>query len=300
MSVTRSNALDSVQNRLEEKVVSPSKSIAKFFGSNVFGDIEMKKHLDENVYLAVKSAIQNGSKLDKTVASKVALGMKTWAMAKGATHYAHWFQPLTGKTAEKHDSFFTTTPSGDVIEDFEASALTQQEPDGSSFPGGGLRSTFEARGYTAWDPSSPAFIMEIGEGKTLYIPTIFVTYTGQALCYKLPLLRSQAYLEAKALPVVQLFDPKVTKITPTLGWEQEYFLIDEALYNARPDLMMTGRALIGAPSAKGQQLDDHFRKESTRICETWKRKRINSEFLSVLVITRLLRVNTKWHRCLKM
>jgi glutamine synthetase len=184
--------------------------------------------------------------------------MKEWAQHHGCTHVAHWFQPLTGKTAEKHDSFFTLTHDGRVMEEFAGSALVQQEPDGSSFPSGGMRSTFEARGYTVWDPSSPAFIMAVGEGKTLCIPTIFVTYGGEAQDYKLPLLRSQAFLDKAAVPVAQLFDENVTKITATLGWEQEYFVVDDALYNARPDLVMTGRTLLGRPAAKHQQLEDHY------------------------------------------
>jgi glutamine synthetase len=184
--------------------------------------------------------------------------MKEWSEEHGCTHFAHWFQPLTGKTAEKHDSFFTLTHDGRVIEEFTGSALVQQEPDGSSFPSGGMRSTFEARGYTVWDPSSPAFIMEVGEGKTLCIPTIFVTYGGEAQDYKLPLLRSQSFLDKSATAVAQYFDANVTKVTATLGWEQEYFVIDDALFNARPDLVMTGRTLLGRAAAKHQQLEDHY------------------------------------------
>lgn len=258
MSVTRFSALDTVLNRAHSEVDAPAKNIASFFGCNVFGPDAMKKYTDEATFLSVMATIQSGQKLTREVADKVAVAMKKWSEEKGVTHYTHWFQPLTGRTAEKHDSFFTLTPDGKVMEEFSGEALVQQEPDGSSFPGGGLRSTFEARGYTAWDPTSPAFILEIGEGKTLCIPTIFTTYGGDALDYKLPLLRSQAFLEANSIDVCKLFDEKVSKVIVTLGWEQEYFLVDEALFNARPDLFHAGRALLGSPSAKGQQLDDHY------------------------------------------
>jgi glutamine synthetase len=232
--------------------------IASYFAEHVFNDEAMKKHLPENAYLTVKAAVQSGQKLTREIADVIAVGMKDWSEKQGCTHFAHWFQPLTGKTAEKHDSFFTLTHDGRVIEEFTGSALVQQEPDGSSFPSGGMRSTFEARGYTVWDPSSPAFIMAVGEGKTLCIPTIFVTYGGEAQDYKLPLLRSQAFLDKAAVPVAQLFDENVNKITATLGWEQEYFVVDDALFNARPDLAMTGRTLLGRPAAKHQQLEDHY------------------------------------------
>lgn len=262
MSHARFTALQTVENRLDPfPVDSPegkAESIASYFGENVFGDEAMKKYLPENAYLSVKAAIQTGTKLNREIADVVANGMKEWAMEHGCTHFAHWFQPLTGKTAEKHDSFFTMTHDGRVIEEFAGSALVQQEPDGSSFPSGGMRTTFEARGYTVWDPSSPAFIMAVGEGKTLCVPTIFVTFGGQAQDYKLPLLRSQSFLDKAAVPVCQLFDPNVNKVTATLGWEQEYFLVDEALFNARPDLTMTGRTLLGRSAAKHQQLEDHY------------------------------------------
>lgn len=262
MSLSRFNALQTMESRLEpfstEFENGKAENIASYFAENVFNDDAMKKHLPENAYLQVKAAVQSGQKLTREIADVIAKGMKAWSEAHGCTHFAHWFQPLTGKTAEKHDSFFTLTHDGRVIEEFTGSALVQQEPDGSSFPSGGMRSTFEARGYTVWDPSSPAFIMEVGEGKTLCIPTIFVTYDGAAQDFKLPLLRSQAFLEKAALPIAQLFNENVTKITATLGWEQEYFVIDEALFNARPDLAMTGRTLIGRPATKHQQLEDHY------------------------------------------
>ncbi len=262
MSHTRFSALQAIENRIDllpdEFTEAESASIASYFGQNVFNDEAMRRFLPENAYLSVKAAIQSGQKLSREVADVVAAGMKEWAQSKGCTHFAHWFQPLTGKTAEKHDSFFTMTHDGRVIEEFTGAALVQQEPDGSSFPSGGMRSTFEARGYTVWDPSSPAFIMDVGGGKTLCIPTIFVTYDGLAQDYKLPLLRSQAFLDKAAVPICQLFNPQITKVTATLGWEQEYFVVDEALFNARPDLVMTGRTLLGRPATKHQQLEDHY------------------------------------------
>ncbi len=261
MSVSRFNAIQAMENRLEPLPLDGDvkvDNIASYFGENVFNNDAMKKYLPESAYLNVKAAIQSGQKLNREIAEVIAAGMKEWSQDKGCTHFAHWFQPLTGKTAEKHDSFFTLTHDGRVIEEFAGSALVQQEPDGSSFPSGGMRSTFEARGYTVWDPSSPAFIMEVGEGKTLCIPTIFVTYGGEAQDYKLPLLRSQSFLEKTAIPVCQLFDENITKVGATLGWEQEYFVIDESLFSARPDLVMTGRTLLGYGAAKNQQLEDHY------------------------------------------
>jgi len=260
MNYTRFNAIDSIQHRSEiEYTTLPEDSrITSYFGSNVFNDQVMKKYLMEDAYLAVKAAIQSGNNLNGAVADKVADAMKIWAMEMGATHYAHWFQPLTGKTAEKHDSFFTITPEGLITEEFGGKELAQQEPDGSSFPGGGLRTTFEARGYTAWDPSSPAFILEVGEGKTLCIPTIFVTYAGEALDFKLPLLKSIHHLESAAVAVCQYFDTAINKVNITLGWEQEYFLIDKDFFESRPDLLLTGRTLLGSHSKKGQQLEDHY------------------------------------------
>ncbi len=263
MSHTRFTALDVIDSRTDLGINTPftnekSVNIASYFGENVFDDRAMQKYLPEKAYLNVKAAIESGQKINTDTAEVVAKGMKDWAMDKGCTHFAHWFQPLTGRTAEKHDSFFTMTHDGKVIEEFTGSALVQQEPDGSSFPSGGLRSTFEARGYTVWDPSSPAFLLENGDGITLYIPTIFVTYSGHAQDYKLPLLRSQNALNEAAVPVCQYFDKAATKVTATLGWEQEYFLIDEALNNARPDLVATGRTLVGRNSARNQQLEDHY------------------------------------------
>ena len=204
------------------------------------------------------TSIRGGKKIDRTMANQIAIGIKAWAESKGVTHYTHWFQPLTGTTAEKHDSFFTLKGDGTAIEEFDGAALIQQEPDASSFPSGGLRATFEARGYTAWDPSSPAFIIEIGQGKTLCIPTLFVAYTGESLDYKAPLLKAVEAINKAAIDVCHYFDKNITKVTPTLGWEQEYFVIDEAIANARPDLVQCGRTVYGASPAKGQQLEDHY------------------------------------------
>ncbi len=215
----------------------------------------MKQFLTSDAYKGVKDAVQHGTKIDRKLADYIAMGMKEWALSKGVTHYTHWFQPLTGTTAEKHDAFFETSYDGsESFEKFGGAQLVQQEPDASSFPNGGIRNTFEARGYTAWDPTSPAFIF----GTTLCIPTVFISYTGEALDYKTPLLRALHSIDQAATDVCKYFDKNVKKVTATLGWEQEYFLIDVALANSRPDILMTGRTLLGHTSAKGQQLDDHY------------------------------------------
>ncbi len=259
MSNLRFASIEKVLSREKVQVKPPADKISDFFASNVFHEGAMKKHMSEEAYLSVKASIRSGQKVDRRIADQVASSMRAWAMSKGATHYTHWFQPLTGSTAEKHDSFFVPTDNGKGIENFSGSALVQQEPDASSFPSGGLRQTFEARGYTAWDPSSPAFIMEIDRGRTLCIPTIFVAYTGEALDYKAPLLKSIHALEEAALEVMRnYFDKKTTRVTPTLGWEQEYFLVDEALCKARIDLSLAGRTVFGHMPAKGQQLEDHY------------------------------------------
>ncbi len=257
MLTQRKKAIETVVNREAVKPRLVGNKVSEYYGMNVFNDKVMREYLSDDAYKAVKEAIRSGSKISREIADAVAAGMKAWAIKKGANSYTHWFQPLTGLTAEKHDMFFQPKDDG-AIEVFSGDALVQQEPDASSFPSGGIRATFEARGYTAWDPSSPAFIMEIGDGKTLCIPTIFISYTGETLDYKAPLLKSCAFLERAALPVVHLFDKEATKVTATLGWEQEYFVIDEALYYARPDLLASGRTLLGASSAKGQQLEDHY------------------------------------------
>ena len=228
--------------------------VSDVFGEYVFNKKAMAEYMTPEAYRSVLSAIDKGSKINREIADQVASGMKSWALSKGATHYTHWFQPLTGATAEKHDSFFQPTTGGEAIERFTGNLLVQQEPDASSFPSGGIRNTFEARGYTAWDPTSPAFIM----GRTLCIPTVFVSYTGEALDHKTPLLRALQSVDQIATEVCRYFDRNVKKVQATLGWEQEYFLVDTALYNARPDLKMTGRTLLGHEAAKGQQLEDHY------------------------------------------
>ncbi len=234
--------------------IKPVKKRTDIFRENVFDIDTMRNFLDSKSLRSIEDAINKGKKIDRETAGAIAAGMKSWAASKGATHYTHWFQPLTGATAEKHDSFFELQPDGQVIEKFSGSQLVQQEPDASSFPNGGIRNTFEARGYTAWDPSSPAFIY----GTTLCIPTVFISYTGEALDVKTPLLRSLHFLDEAATAVSKYFHRDVNKVIATLGWEQEYFLVDSALYKSRPDLVMTGRTLTGHPPARGQQLDDHY------------------------------------------
>jgi glutamine synthetase len=247
-------------NKLSESdfVLKPSKKITAIFGENVFSLKTAREYLSDEAYKSLTLSIKGGKKIDRTVAGQIANGIRSWAESKGVTHFTHWFQPLTGTTAEKHDTFFTLKSDGTAIEEFDGAALIQQEPDASSFPSGGLRATFEARGYTAWDPSSPAFIMEIGNGLTLCIPTIFVAYTGQSLDYKAPLLKALAALDKAAVDVCHYFDRNVDKVTPTLGWEQEYFVVDAGLANARPDLVLCDRTVFGASPAKGQQLEDHY------------------------------------------
>lgn len=231
---------------------------SEIYAENVFTLEKMKDYLSKNAYELLLKSIDQGMQIDHDLAEHVSQAMKSWAMAKGASHYTHWFQPLTGATAEKHDAFFEPGSDGRGLEKFTAGALVQQEPDASSFPNGGIRNTFEARGYTAWDPSSPAFIYETGGSKTLCIPTVFLSYTGEALDYKAPLLKALNVLDQAAVDVAQYFDKSITKVTASLGIEQEFFLVDMALFNARPDLQLTGRTLFGHMSAKGQQLEDHY------------------------------------------
>ena len=254
MPQIRFQALKTALERPFSNETEQVKRVSDIFGERVFNQSAMEEYMTPEAYKSVMAAIRVGSKIDREIADQVAAGMKAWAIAKGATHYTHWFQPLTGSTAEKHDSFFEPQPGGGAIEKFTGTLLVQQEPDASSFPSGGIRNTFEARGYTAWDPTSTAFII----GHTLCIPTVFVSYTGEALDYKTPLLRALQSVDAAAVDVCKYFDKNVRKVHATLGWEQEYFLIDIAMYKARPDLMMTGRTLLGHPPAKGQQLDDHY------------------------------------------
>ncbi|WP_299699805.1 glutamine synthetase III [uncultured Pontibacter sp.] len=258
MAILRFKALELVSQRKPAEVTPPTHKISEYFGENVFGFSALRATMSSENFKRLCSTIEAGEKVDRNLADAVAAAMKTWAMSKGATHYTHWFQPLTGATAEKHDSFFDLTGEGDPIESFKGSALVQQEPDASSFPSGGIRNTFEARGYSAWDPSSPAFLIENAGTRTLCIPTIFVSYTGEALDYKTPLLKSLHLLNQAAVPVCQYFDKDVVKVNTTLGIEQEYFLVDRALFEARPDLVMTGRTLFGHAPAKGQQLEDHY------------------------------------------
>jgi glutamine synthetase len=255
----RSKAFEIALNRVAPTLTPPTEKVADLYGSNTFSEDVMKTLLSPEAFIKISNAIRSGSTIDREVAEEVSAAMKSWAISKGASHYTHWFQPLTGSTAEKHDSFFDLTLDGKAVEKFKGSALVQQEPDASSFPSGGLRATFEARGYTGWDPSSPAFLMDNGAGgKTLCIPSVFISYTGEALDYKAPLLRSLVMLDKAATSVCQFFNRDVDKVTPTLGIEQEYFLVDKALYYARPDLLMTGRTVFGHSPARGQQLDDHY------------------------------------------
>ncbi len=251
MAHLRFEALKKLSERTRVHVDLPSPNVSKFFGENVFGAEQMRGTLSPAVYKKVSAAIKNHEKIDETTADAVAAAAKSWAMAKGASHFTHWFQPMTGGTAEKHDSFFDAL-SG--IEKFKGSELVQQEPDASSFPSGGIRTTFEARGYTAWDPTSPMFLY----GKTLCIPTIYVSYTGETLDTKAPLLKALKAVDKAATKVCQLFDKDIQHVVASLGPEQEYFVVDKALYNARPDLVMAGRTVYGHPPARGQQMEDHY------------------------------------------
>ena len=241
-------------NKKPVDVIAPIERPSEFFGKNVFNRAKMYKYLPRDVYEKLIDVIDNGSRLDRSIADAVAKGIKQWADENGVTHYTHWFQPLTEGTAEKHDAFIEHDGKGGMIEEFSGKLLMQQEPDASSFPNGGIRNTFEARGYSAWDPTSPVFIID----DTLCIPTIFISYTGEALDYKAPLLRSLHAVNEAATAVCHYFYPEVKKVISNLGWEQEYFLVDEGLYSARPDLMLTGRTLMGHDSAKNQQMDDHY------------------------------------------
>jgi len=257
MDSLRFNAISKLTES-EPVSVQGSTKITAIFGENVFTLKTARDFLSDEAYKSLVASVKGGKKIDRSMANQISAGLRQWAENKGVTHYTHWFQPLTGTTAEKHDSFFTIKSDGSPIEQFEGDALIQQEPDASSFPSGGIRATFEARGYTAWDPSSPIFIMEIGSGKTLCIPTIFVSYTGETLDYKAPLLKSLDAMNKAAVEVCNYFDKNVTRVTATLGWEQEYFVVDEAMVNCRPDLVLSGRTVFGHAPAKGQQLEDHY------------------------------------------
>jgi glutamine synthetase len=280
MATLRQKALLMAQGRSRVAVTPPSNKVSDYFGIYVFGLKQMRESLAPSVFKKVMEAIDKGSKIDPSTAEEIASAVKVWAMSKGVTHYTHWFQPLTGSTAEKHDAFYDAHAG---IEKFRGSALVQQEPDASSFPHGGIRSTFEARGYTAWDPSSPIFIFD----KTLCIPTIFVSYTGEALDYKTPLLKSMEAINDAAVTICQLFDRNVRKVIPSLGVEQEYFVIDKALFATRPDLVMSGRTVFGHNPARGQQLEDHyFGSIPTRVKDFMMDFEIEAHKLGIPVSTR--------------
>ena len=277
---------DLVKESFEKKAIAaeiPAGKPSDYFGELVFNREKMHKYLDAESLSALLDCIDNGKALDRKTADGVAKGMKEWALEHGVTHVTHWFQPLTDTTAEKHDSLIDYDGKGGVIEQFDGKSLAQQEPDASSFPNGGIRATFEARGYTAWDPTSPVFIQD----DTLCIPTVFISYTGEALDYKTPLKRALKAVSDAAVPVCKLFDPKVSKVYSYLGWEQEYFLVDEALYSARPDLMITGRTLMGHNSSKNQQLEDHyFGAIPSRVAEFMRDLEIAGHRLGIPIKTR--------------
>ena len=254
----RTEAVKHVSHVATTTPIVNAHKITTIFNESVFTLKTAREFLSDEAYKSLVNSNKGAKKIDRAVANQIATGLRSWAESKGVTHFTHWFQPLSGATAEKHDSFFTLKSDGTAIEEFDGAALIQQEPDASSFPNGGLRATFEARGYSAWDPSSPAFIIEIGSGKTLCIPTIFIAYTGESLDYKAPLMKAVEAVNKAAVTVCNYFDKNISKVVPTLGWEQEYFVIDEALVNARPDLVQFGRTVFGSAPAKGQQLEDHY------------------------------------------
>ncbi|TWP29892.1 glutamine synthetase type III [Apibacter muscae] len=269
---------------LQPRRIEIPKKLSELYCEHVFSESTMREYLTKEAYQSISDAMKYGKKITREIADQVAVAMKDWAMSKGATHYTHWFQPLTGETAEKHDSFFSPIGEGRAIERFSGSLLIQQEPDASSFPNGGIRNTFEARGYTAWDPTSPAFVIDT----TLCIPSVFVSYTGETLDYKTPLLRALQAVDEAATAVCQsYFDKNVTKVSSTLGWEQEYFLVDSSLYQTRPDLVLTGRTLLGHAPAKGQQLEDHyFGSIPTRVRNFMKELEIDCIKLGIPTTTR--------------
>ncbi len=297
MAILRFQALSEALARTPQKVEYPASKASLYYSTNVFTQEVMREYLPNEAYKGLLKTINEGASLDRNLASQVASSMKDWALTKGVTHYTHWFQPLTGSTAEKHDAFFSPISGGRAIEKFDGDNLIQQEPDASSFPNGGIRNTFEARGYTAWDPTSPAFIIS----GTLCIPTIFIAYTGEALDFKMPLLKALNVMDKAATEVCQYFEKDVTKVNATLGWEQEYFLIDKALYYARPDIMMTGRALVGHNPAKGQQLDDHyFGSIPDRVGAFMKEYEIEAHKLGIPVTTRHNEVAPNQFECAPM
>ena len=283
MSKLRFRVVESAFKKGAVDVVAPAERPSEYFGKNVFNREKMFKYLPEKAYSKLIDSIDNGTPLDRETADAVAAGMKKWAIEMGATHYTHWFHPLTEGTAEKHDAFVEHDGKGGMVEEFSGKLLIQQEPDASSFPNGGIRNTFEARGYSAWDPSSPAFIV----GDTLCIPTIFIAYTGESLDYKAPLLKALEAVNKAAVDVCHYFNPEVKKVYAYLGWEQEYFLVDEGLYAARPDLLLCGRTLMGHESSKNQQLEDHyFGAIPTRVLEFMKELEIESLKLGIPLKTR--------------
>lgn len=297
MATIRFQALTDALSRSPKQVEYPANKASLYYSTNVFTQEVMREYLPNEAYKSLIKTIEEGVSLDRQLASQVASSMKDWALTKNVTHYTHWFQPLTGSTAEKHDAFFSPITGGRAIEKFDGDNLVQQEPDASSFPNGGIRNTFEARGYTAWDPTSPAFIIS----GTLCIPTIFIAYTGEALDFKMPLLKALHNIDKAATDVCQYFEKDVTKVNATLGWEQEYFLIDKALFYARPDIMMTGRALVGHSPAKGQQLDDHyFGSIPDRISAFMKEYEIEALKLGIPVTTRHNEVAPNQFECAPM
>lgn len=283
MSKLRFRVVETAFRKKAAEVTSPGERPSEYFGKNVFNREKMFKYLPEKDYIKLVDSIDNGTPLDRETADAVADGMKKWAIGMGATHYTHWFHPLTEGTAEKHDAFVEHDGKGGMVEEFSGKLLIQQEPDASSFPNGGIRNTFEARGYSAWDPSSPAFIV----GDTLCIPTVFIAYTGESLDYKAPLLKALEAVNKAAVDVCHYFNPEVKKVYAYLGWEQEYFLVDEGLYAARPDLLLSGRTLMGHESSKNQQLEDHyFGAIPTRVMEFMKELEIESLALGIPLKTR--------------
>lgn len=283
MSKLRFRVVETAFKKQAVEVPTPDERPSGYFGQNVFNRAKMFKYLTEKAYGRITDCIDNGTPLDRETADAVAVGMKKWAIEMSATHYTHWFHPLTEGTAEKHDAFVEHDGKGGMVEEFSGKLLIQQEPDASSFPNGGIRNTFEARGYSAWDPSSPAFIV----GDTLCIPTIFIAYTGESLDYKAPLLKALEAVNKAATDVCHYFNPDVKKVYAYLGWEQEYFLVDEGLYAARPDLLLTGRTLMGHESSKNQQLEDHyFGAIPTRVMEFMKELEIESLKLGIPLKTR--------------
>ena len=294
MAQLRFRALDHVQSRERIEFTPPEGKVSDYFGEHAFGYEQMRMALSSDSFDMVHSAIKQGKRIDVETAEAVAAAVKTWAISKGVTHYTHWFQPLTGATAEKHDTFFNPSKR---LEEFKGSALVQQEPDASMFPSGGLRSMFEARGYTAWDPSSPIFIMDT----TMCIPTVFVAFTGESLDYKAPLIKSMEAIDRASTRICKLFDRNVTHVTASLGWEQEYFVVDKALYEARPDLVMAGRTMFGHNPARGHQLEDHYFGSITpRVFEFIKEFEYEAHRLGIPVMTRHNEVAPAQYECAPM